>query len=438
MTSGLAALLVVLAAAGICAVAARLDSQAHRLSQAWGAAAQQLGLEFQQVNGVERVWRGQFDGVLVHAALGMKVQNGSYPLRLSAGAAALPRSLQVYADSLLSSLGRLVDGRDEAIGDAAFDDMALLPALDAHACAALSHGTRGQLGVLLRRGGHVRESRVILDLPWGRHSSAASLEQQVRWLCKLARSLSVPPGSLHERLARNALQDPAPAVRLSNLRFLAAPELCSPRGLLDATARALLDDVHPPVRLLAAQLLPAEGLPVLRALLAPGQPRESTDSALAVLQPRHADTLHESVLGCTSSGHESVRAGAARVLGMWARPPLEPPLVALLSDPSPRVQLAAAQALGRFGSAAAVEHLLPIAQALLDSELRQAARAAVGRIQSRLGDVEAGRLSLAEPQPLAGALTLADPASPAHVGLLSLDPEEGASTELEPRRGETG
>jgi hypothetical protein len=74
---------------------------------------------------------------------------------------------------------------------------------------------------------------------------------------------------------------------------------------------------------------------------------------------------------------------------------------------------------------AAVEQLLPLTQALLDSQLRQAARNAVGNIQSRLGDVEAGRVSLAEAVGLEGALALADDAA-VRIGELSLSADEVA------------
>ena len=84
----------------------------------------------------------------------------------------------------------------------------------------------------------------------------------------------------------------------------------------------------------------------------------------------------------------------------------------------------------RSGSVAAVAPLLPLAEGLGRPRLRGAARAAIGRIQSRLGNVDAGRVSLAQEQELVGALELADTAA-VRVGELSLaqdvaDEEEGA------------
>lgn len=413
-------LVVVLFAAALGSVS---YSPKESIPRQWQRAMQGLGLKFQRVEGLRRLWQGRFDGQLVQAVLDLTPHGDTYPVTLSTGASlAIPRSLEVYSDSTLQTLGRLVGSaeRDQALGDAAFDDVAVLPNLDAYTCAALAHGARDWLLRLLRGGGWVRQGRVVLASSWSLAGSQVTLSQQLRWLCKLAGLLSVPRESLHERLARNALRDPAPGVRLTNLRFLLAPDTRTPRELVVSTARALLGDVHAPVQLLAALQLGAEGLPTLRSLLASSGAPEPVCSALSALQPEHAQPLLQSVLGCASSAHESVRAEAARVLGKWALPGAERQLTPLLSDTSPRVQLAAAQALGSFASAAAVEHLLPLAQALLDSQLRQAARAAVGRIQSRLGNVEAGRVSLAEPASLAGSVALAEPSAARRRGELSL------------------
>jgi PBS lyase HEAT-like repeat len=93
----------------------------------------------------------------------------------------------------------------------------------------------------------------------------------------------------------------------------------------------------------------------------------------------------------------------------------------LLADPSADVQRASAEALGSVGSVAAVEPLLRASEGLARGPLRHAARGAIARIQSRLGHVEAGCLSLVDDHDLAGALAIADGAS-AH-GALSLAEE---------------
>lgn len=424
---------LVAAVAAAIAVLARSRSQ-DTVPRQWRTMMAKLGLEFQRVERQHLVWQGKVEGQLVRVVLSVPPNAGQYPVMLTAGASvSIPPSLGLYGDSTLNTLGRLVDesDRDHTLGDPEFDEVAVLPALDAYACAALSHGARDWLVRLLRGGGHVERGRVVLTTSWSAASHQPLIASQLRWLCKVAGQLSVPPAALHERLARNARLDPAPDVRLCNLRFLVARETRTPQALLDSTARALLGDVHPPVQLLAALQLGADGLPTLRALLAGGAP-QAICSTLAALQPEHAQPLLESVLGCTSSTHESVRAEAARVLGRWKQPETEPALTRLLAAPETSVQLAAAQSLGGFASVAAVEPLLPLAQALLDSQLRQAARSAISRIQARLGNVEAGRVSLAEPEPLAGALALADVAEQ-RSGELSLSEEQAEPAEQRER-----
>lgn len=70
-------------------------------------------------------------------------------------------------------------------------------------------------------------------------------------------------------------------------------------------------------------------------------------------------------------------------------------------------QIAAAQALGAMGTAAAVEPLLPLARGLLvDPTLKRLASAAVTNIQARLGQRERGAVTLTDTAASAGALAL--------------------------------
>jgi hypothetical protein len=78
-------------------------------------------------------------------------------------------------------------------------------------------------------------------------------------------------------------------------------------------------------------------------------------------------------------------------------------LEALRSE-DPPVSVAAAQALGRVGTVAAVVPLREAAEQ--GGDLRRAARQAIAEIQARLAGAEPGQLSLAGGE--AGALSLAD------------------------------
>ena len=370
--------------------------------------------------------------------------------------AAIPESLEVREDTLARSLGRFVEGRDGmdgTSGDAAFDALVELPDMDASCCAALSFRAREQLRALIERGGQVRQGRVEFERRVAVSHDRAWLVPMLQSLSRLAQSLSVPADSLHRRLVDNATHDPIGGVRLKNLSFLLDPNTRTPPALVASTAQKLLSDVHAPVRLLAARGLPAEGRPVLCTLVSgPGlatplrlaalqaldergepprellsqllgsSPPELVRGALAIIAARQLTGLSAAVVECAQSEHASVRAAVASALGTLPAQPAQQVLIALLSDPSVDVQQASAEALGAMGSVAAVEPLLPLTEGLGRAQLRQAARAAIGRIQSRLGAVEAGRVSLATGEPLLGAVALVE-AAQARVGEVSLAEE---------------
>lgn len=433
----------------------------------WHKGARGVGLETRQLTPTESRAQGAIGGVPIGAQLKLFPQGKTvaYQSTVWSRNHGIPRSLSIERDTALRSMGRLIDGEDVPIGDPVFDERVELASVDAYVCAALNHQARAQLSRLLGWGASVRDGTVSCETLWTeRHHE--SFMPLLRGTAALARQLSVPPDALHERLAYNAVNDPARDVRLQNLRFLLAAELETPPPLAASVAAALLNDVYVPVRLLAAEHLGQQGHPALRALAAdpaldiatrlravqslgrppipdlPGlcevmassQAPELICAALDGVRPNDALAL-DAVLACTQSGHESVRAAAARALGQLSRPDTEATLIELLADTSSDVQQASAEALGIFASVLAVEPLLPLAESLARPRLRQAARGAIGRIQSRLGKVEAGRVSLAEPHELAGAVDVVDPALPARVGELSLahQPEDDSAVPT-PRR----
>jgi HEAT repeat protein len=100
-------------------------------------------------------------------------------------------------------------------------------------------------------------------------------------------------------------------------------------------------------------------------------------------------------------------AAAAEALAATGLPGAEPPLVAALARATPGLRLAAAQALGRVGSAAAVLALKDAeARHAGEAGLSRAARQAIAQIQARLPGASAGQVSLAEDE--AGKLSLVE------------------------------
>ena len=335
--------------------------------------------------------------------------------------------------------------------------------MDEWVCAALSQEARQQLSVLLGRGGEVRAGTLWFAVKKEGVDDAVWLPDMLQLFSQLSQQLTVTRDSLHQRLAHNAVRDPSPAVRLQNFRFLAEPRIETPLGLLTSTARELLADDHVPLRLAAAVQLGSEGNPVLDALAtdrgvytdlriqalreldargAPGleallakllwpNPPALVCAALAIIAARRLDTFAAAVVECSANEREELRIAAATALGSLTAKEAEPALIRLLCDLSSEVQRASAESLGRVGSVAAVEPLLPLAERFGRAQLRQAARGAIGRIQSRLGNVEAGSLSLADDHELAGALDIAEAPAAVRVGEVSL--ADDAESEQEPR-----
>jgi hypothetical protein len=444
----------------------------ERLVREWQGTAQKLGLHFEG-DAERRTIEGHRRGVPVRAHFERTTQKvGKHTsvreqVALHAGGdGEIPRGLSVRRDTVGRSLTRLVSGQDEDIGDAGFDGFVELAQLDEYVCAALSQHARELLVELLRGGGELRDGVLTLEEEAGMEHGGAWLEQQIELFAQLGAELSVLPSTLHRRLAQNAVADPSAGVRLANLRYLAQPGLGSPLSLLEDTARALLTEPDVALRSLAARQLGAEGYPVLSTLAAdraqgtalrvealealgqadaPGlEPLlgellsrpEEPELLIAVLTgvgTLSLTSLRGAVLRCTDIAHEGVRAAATRALARLVDSPAvqastEQRLLQLLADTSDDVQRASAEALAAVGSVRAVEPLLGLTRGLGRSALRQSARAAITQIQTRLGDVEAGRLSLADPS-LEGAVELASTSAAARVGDVSLADEAAGEVE---------
>jgi HEAT repeat protein len=139
----------------------------------------------------------------------------------------------------------------------------------------------------------------------------------------------------------------------------------------------------------------------------------------------------ERLLGRLDQLDDQTAVSFAHTVDRIGSPEAEPGLLSLLGRASDAVRTAAAGALARVGTVRAVEPLLALTSGLLTApSLKRAAREAVERIQGRLGDAEAGRLSLVVPAEEAGSLSLAG-AEPEPAGELSLLEREPAPPEPE-------
>jgi hypothetical protein len=468
------ALMVILLGAAAAVLLVRylihLDQRRQHFYEEWLAAAQALQLD---ATGEERKRSmvGEVGSVPVRVDFERerrgsgKSQHSVDVTTFSAGGdGRIPKSLELRGDSAWRQLGRVFGGSDTTTGDRDFDQLTELPTMNAYVCAALSEPLREQLMAFVAEGASVSNGVITAKHENVEDPDRRWLGARIEHIARLAGQLGVTPETLAARLAHNAVHDAEPAVREQNLHFLLARETRAPAELVSETARALLPDRNPVVRLHAARQLGADGHPTLKALAAddaidsalraralgalhegnaadiddwiesfllPGPPA-LVCAALGVVAARRLSAHTDRVIALTSAADASLRVAATRTLGSLESPPIERCLLQLLAGEETEVQIAAAQALGTVGSVSAVEPLLPLTKGFGRGPLRDAARGAIASIQSRLGDVQAGRLSLVEHDALAGAVALA--AAEAPLGgevTVAADPEVPAHT----RRG---
>lgn len=130
---------------------------------------------------------------------------------------------------------------------------------------------------------------------------------------------------------------------------------------------------------------------------------------------RYAPAL-DSLLSILKTADVATQLEVLKAIESIGEPSAEGPLLLLLAEAPDRVKTAAVEALGALGTIRAVEPLHILAER---GKFKRTARRAIASIQSRLGNVEAGRLSLASTVDPAGALSIAG--DPGKAGGLSLD-----------------
>jgi HEAT repeat protein len=139
--------------------------------------------------------------------------------------------------------------------------------------------------------------------------------------------------------------------------------------------------------------------------------------AVAAIAKANDVAFLDRLLALAPGAPARLAASIAETIGRLGDPRGEPALLRLLSHQAEPVRLAAIRALGRLGTIHAVGPLLPLANGLLAVSVKGAARDAIASIQARLGDADAGRLSLLAEGPAEGGVSIAS-----DEGALSLTP----------------
>lgn len=339
----------------------------------------------------------------------------------------LPSDVSMVADPGAGRIGRALRrglAAELEIGDPRFDGGFRVRGDERKLRAALDAGARAFACKLSEEVTALRLEGGSLEVRApGYLAEAHALRVRVNAVLSLAEAMFRGAGPT-ERLYTNAFGDPLPRVREHSLRVLLDQAEHARR--LEAIAEAMEHD-QPELRLLAARAAGSSAWPVMAELgqsrlLDPALRRQAIES-LPASTPR--EVRIDVALSAVGKPDTSLAAAAARLAGRSAEPGdlrVESALLALLSRPDDEARFAAISALGRVGTARAVEQLLPFTEGLLTpGGVKHRARTAVRAIQARLTHGEAGAISLAGADPLSGAMSLVDEAAGA-LSLLATDP----------------
>jgi hypothetical protein len=427
----------------------------------WRRSAEQAGLTAIEVTSKElRASRGPFD-----LRLSTRSATLSDWISIEIRSPRLPAGLTLEPEGPAEATATLKP-KEIYTGDSTFDREISVRGSKAMALALLDPELRGTLRSLIRNGMLKLSQRAVSDrldtaalrielsesslsaspelapgdgnAPLALHGRR-SLPGVLRFGLELAERLSTPD-DLGARLASRFAHEPQPSARREILQALVqefpgtaaqAEALSVARGDADVEIRLqagvalgaegrelllamagdsnVLDAVSSrAVASLAASLTGQEASALLDVALRRHR-RQTARRCVEVLGQRGGAASIEALTRLLASGLASRQAWhgladeAASALAETRDPRVEPALLAALRSPSKEVAEAAARALGRIGTVAAV---MPLREAEeRGSSVGSAARQAVSEIHARLSGAEAGQLAIAGD---AGRLTIVE------------------------------
>ena len=411
----------------------------------WKEVAAELGLHYS--NGFQRQMTGIIGGFDV------RVTQEKHHINISvSGHNSIRETIKLTKEGFLSGV---IGGRDIEIGCPSFDANTYISSYfrnsETEISALLDDKTRAIISkVVVKDGAKVSGGCIT----YNKVHSIDSVPLAIHKLIKLGRHLTMRSTQIPERLAHNARYDAISSVRLRNLTLL--QERYSNRKETHDTSSALLIDPNHSIRLAAAMFMGPSGLSVVQKIA--HSRRALVDVRIKALQHLVREAKQEDMIEITmnllADRSTRVRRKAIQYLGrLRHRPTLkyiipllksegiatslviikaieriddpdtEDALIELLDDSPDRVRAAAIETLSRIGTVKAVEPLYELSK---QRGFKRPARVAIDSIQSRLGDVEAGRLSLAPNVDTDGALSLAG--DPEKSGGLSLEEKPDISS----------
>jgi len=426
----------------------------RRVDAKWARAAKELGLEFQSSAWFKQSCisgrLGSFEIVILR---GQHHKMTSAQLTVNGEERIDPRTLMHASGHRPGVLQQLI-GEKIVVGDSAFDARLHIEGDNTRVCAVLNHQTRQVVFDFLEQyAAWVSSGMVHVEL--GLNADSDRVVAVSRAAVHVATQLVLPAEAVAQALAANALADPVPEVRLRNqeclVRLMSKFSLTALRAvrsedypLSDVVLRcaeAAESDSDPYQRLLGAIVMGGQrGLIGLQGIVEDrAAPETVRCCALVTLVGRSNWTsVAPTILSALSSNAEpllvvavwaiglardaqmldrvselavgasdALAIAVAQTLKLIDRTESEPTLIALLDHSADEVRVLAAEALSSVGTTRAVEPLLRISDGPSSSYFKSTAHSAIRSIHGRLGDVQAGQLSLLDPVVSMGALSLA-------------------------------
>jgi hypothetical protein len=343
-----------------------------------------------------------------------------------------PINFQITRETVLTKVQRMVGKKDIETWDDRFDDSMLLDADSPHILIGLLDAEiRGLIMVLsgASRYFEINSSGITAGIERTLRLKSGTAVKFIQLAAAIGQDLSKDV-SMEERFAQNIKADPIPQVRINNI--LALTIYAPGKPGMDSILKEALDDPSPGVQVEAAKHLEEQGMNHLVKILETR--RESLEPTLIkeILQTLQENKFSKSIPVLEKIYHsdrgDDLKKSILQAFAVFGDTSLNSFLLVELEKENPGFTLYIIEALGTCGQVEAVEKLFKTGKKTLNLITRRKVKEAITRIQSRLGDVEKGWLSMTYLQDIDGALSL------------DSDPGEGAlsAAEEKPRRHAKG
>ena len=325
--------------------------------------------------------------------------------------AEIPSYINIGRETGFTKMQRMMGIKDIETGDPDFDDEIQLQAIYPQSLVAmLDDQTRKAILILASQSEffNVINSAVTAAVQKKMDSAPLTVVGLAKYVVAVTVALANTE-SLVERFSKNIESDPLPRVRINNIRALTSHS--TDKAAIDIILKKALDNSCLDVQVEAAKYLGKEGLEhLVHLLVSRGNNLKSyllIDIVKILTEKRFTKSIPVLQQLYPHQGNE-IRKNILRAFAVFGDTSLHSFLLVELEKNNPDFLEVLIDALGTCGEVDAVEKLYVIGNDRFNPFFRSRVKDAIARIQSRLGKVEKGWLSVSQLQEADGALSMAD------------------------------